>query len=375
MRTTVSRMAYVDNLRILLSCLVILFHWGMTYGVPGGWAYADEPVEFPWLYFMTLHNATCQSFFMGMFFLITAYFTHLSLERKGRERFLKDRFMRLGVPLLVYGRLVTPLTSWIAWGRAEGLSYLDVALSLRAGGFGVMWFVEAVIYFTAIYVVVRAFTERLRDNVAHRPFVLKDWHVFAYAGAVGIAAFCMRLVWPVGRGIGVLGFNMAHFAQYIPIFAIGILAANNKLEDAIGLAQAKRFFLVALGFVVLLFPAMFVAGGALSGDVEPFLGGWHWQSFAYCLWEQITGHAIMVFLLGWARKCLNGQNAVTRELSGAAYATYIFHPPVIVAVAVIATPWAIPPLLKYAGLAPVAVALSFAAGVLIRRLPFARRFV
>jgi len=33
-----------------------------------------------------------------------------------------------------------------------------------------------------------------------------------------------------------------------------------------------------------LFPVMFVAGGALKGDVSSFAGGIHWQCFEYSLW-------------------------------------------------------------------------------------------
>ena len=39
---------------------------------------------------------------MGFLFLLAGYFTPASLERKGYGRFLGDRFLRFGLPLLAF---------------------------------------------------------------------------------------------------------------------------------------------------------------------------------------------------------------------------------------------------------------------------------
>ena len=50
---------------------------------------------------------------MGFFFLLAGYFTPASLERKGYARFLGDRFLRLGIPLLAFIFILGPLTAAI----------------------------------------------------------------------------------------------------------------------------------------------------------------------------------------------------------------------------------------------------------------------
>lgn len=40
---------------------------------------------------------------MGFFFLLSGYFAAISYERKGAVRFARERLLRLGIPLLVYG--------------------------------------------------------------------------------------------------------------------------------------------------------------------------------------------------------------------------------------------------------------------------------
>ena len=42
-----------------------------------------------------------QAYFMGLLFLISGYFSPQSLDRKGPARFVRDRLIRLGIPLVV----------------------------------------------------------------------------------------------------------------------------------------------------------------------------------------------------------------------------------------------------------------------------------
>jgi len=59
-------------------------------------------------------------------------------------------------------------------------------------------------------------------------------------------------------------------------------------------------------------------------------------------------------------------------MSSAAYGTYIVHPPVITLVALALSGIRLVLALKYALVAPVAVAASFLVGVLVKKLPLAR---
>jgi glucan biosynthesis protein C len=57
---------------------------------------------------------------------------------------------------------------------------------------------------------------------------------------------------------------------------------------------------------------------------------------------------------------------------GAAYATYIFHPPVITLVALALSGIRLDLALKFVLVAPLAVAASFLVGYLVKKLPLAR---
>ncbi|HEY0088195.1 MAG TPA: acyltransferase family protein, partial [Candidatus Lokiarchaeia archaeon] len=91
-----TRMLFVDNLRILLTILVLAHHTMITYGAAGGWYYRDPYTDELTSIILTICVAFNQAFFMGLFFFISAFFVPGSYDRKGPTQFLKDRFIRLG---------------------------------------------------------------------------------------------------------------------------------------------------------------------------------------------------------------------------------------------------------------------------------------
>jgi glucan biosynthesis protein C len=103
------RLYFIDNLRILLITLVMMLHLSISYGGEGSWYYEDGKEDMLSAILLTWHNATVQSFSMGLFFLISGYFTPGSYVRKSPWRFFKDRLLRLGIPILCYDFVIGPL--------------------------------------------------------------------------------------------------------------------------------------------------------------------------------------------------------------------------------------------------------------------------
>jgi peptidoglycan/LPS O-acetylase OafA/YrhL len=82
------RLGYVDGLKVALTALVIAHHAGQAYGPTGGRWPIFEPERAGILGPFFAVNA---SFFMGLFFLISAYFLPQAFDRTGAQEFLKDR--------------------------------------------------------------------------------------------------------------------------------------------------------------------------------------------------------------------------------------------------------------------------------------------
>ena len=83
------RVAYLDNLRVLLVVLVILHHFGETYTDVSEWYYEEPPSDPVSSVFLLFVMAVNQAYFMGLFFLIAGYFVPPSLVRKGYGAFVR----------------------------------------------------------------------------------------------------------------------------------------------------------------------------------------------------------------------------------------------------------------------------------------------
>jgi hypothetical protein len=101
--TAASRNAGLDALRASLTLLVVFHHAAIPYGGEGSWFYVEiKPSGAPSSIILTLFSAYNQAFFMGLFFLIAGSLTPPAIARHGAARFLRERMIRLGLPLAVY---------------------------------------------------------------------------------------------------------------------------------------------------------------------------------------------------------------------------------------------------------------------------------
>ena len=377
-----TRLQFIDNLRILLISLVAMLHLSITYGGAGSWYY-KEVTEPDAATFITLcwHNATVQSFSMGLFFLVAGYFTVSSYDRKGTRLFVKDRLLRLGIPMLCYDFLIGPAIAYPliksgAWGSAgDYIGYLGRYYSGFHIGTGPLWFVEALLIFAAFYVLWRALAKKPDAPGQSDGEVPGNTMVTLLILFLGIVSFIVRIWLPVGWAFGPLNLQFPFFPQYICMFILGIIAYRRnwlrRLPDSMG----RLWLVIAAISILFLFPILSIAGGVASGDISKFAGGFHWQCLGYALWEQLTGVALIVALLVLFRKHLNHQRPLAKAMSDSAYTAYIIHGPLIILVALAMKSITLYPLLKFALVAAISVPLCFAVANVIRKLPLAKRIL
>src|SRR5215218_2871833 len=90
------RTGFLDQIRLVLTGLVILHHSAIMFGAPGGWYLKMPTGQLAERVAFTLFVSDDQAFFMGFFFLMAGYFSVASYDRKGALPFLRDRLVRLG---------------------------------------------------------------------------------------------------------------------------------------------------------------------------------------------------------------------------------------------------------------------------------------
>src|SRR5271165_5074619 len=153
------RNAGIDALRASLTLLVVFHHAAIAYGGMGSWFYKEiEPSSAPSSLILTLFVAYNQAFFMGLFFLIAGSLTPGAIARHGAQEFLRERLLRLGAPLLVFILVLGPITAALA-ETAKGHPFFAELGWIASHAMiipGPMWFVEALLIFSAAYVALRA---------------------------------------------------------------------------------------------------------------------------------------------------------------------------------------------------------------------------
>lgn len=366
-----ARTLFIDRLRAGLTALVITHHTAITYGGSGGWFYREiTDGGRPSSILLTLLCSVDQAFFMGMFFLIAGYFAPAALGRKGPGRFVRERLVRLGLPLLIFGFLLGPLTAALA-ATARGKAFADTWMQLVAGGrfiSGPLWFAQALLLFAVAHGVVSWLQPRHALDQDRRAARDQAWLLSALG--VGICALLLRQWVPVGQEW--FGLQIGHFASYVFLYVLGAAAWPHRWLERVEEAQARRWRRVALvAFPVL--PLVGIAAGALQGKAVDASTGWSPLAVVYAFWEPFVAWGVIAMLLWRGREHWNQPSARWQRWGERAYGAFIVHAPVIVALALVLRPWGAPALVKFALVAALGIALSFAIAGLLLRLPGARR--
>ena len=194
---------YIDCLRSVMIALVVLHHTAITYGASPSWYYYElRPSATLSSLILWLFVTTNQAYFMGFLFLLAGYFTPGSLERKGYARFLSDRFLRLGLPLLVFSLFLGPLTvAMVKAAQGKGFWSSFVRLwNQREFINGPLWFVQALLMFSLAYCAWRAWFGAPLTSTQRvpRPVPSYGWWLLSAFG-VGAAALAIRAGCPRGR--------------------------------------------------------------------------------------------------------------------------------------------------------------------------------
>jgi peptidoglycan/LPS O-acetylase OafA/YrhL len=378
------RLFFIDNLRIGLIVLVVAHHVGQAYGPTGGWWYFSNPERAAVLgAFFTVNR----SFFMSLFFMISGYFLPQSLDRKGRG-FLKDRFSRLGIPLLAFVFAIIPVMMYAyhvnfrPYGPTPFLSYLSRFYFGHGSrpphwngpawpdvNFGHLWFIEHLLIFAVCYRLWRLmpFSGTKIGCIEGRP--PRSVEIIAFAVVLAAITFVVRLWYPIDRWIGLLKFIQVAFADVprdLAFFVIGVIAYRRNWFLAMPKKAGKIWLFIGLAAAVFCY-SLFFTGHAYFNGGGPTLG-----AFIFDLWEVFLCCGMCIGLMVLFRERLNRQGWLAKDLAASTYAVYLFHVPVVVALQYAVGHVALGPLMKFFLVTLIAIPATFVIGSALRRAPLAR---
>ncbi|MGW7041304.1 acyltransferase family protein [Streptomyces avermitilis] len=331
---------------------------------------------------------------MPVLFLISGLGSWYSLRRRGAAGFVKERLLRLGVPLVFATLVLNPLPQWLRLRSADPgydepyLAFLphfyDVHVDLAEFPFllqgehfetGHLWFVVLLLAFSLMLALLFRVlpADRLRpvaDRLAQATFRVR--------GAILLPALPLALLCAfAGMEEDYAGW---HRWAYLVFFAAGCaLAADDRVRTAMRRAAVPAgrlggvlFALSGPGFAVADEP--FTEMTALGMATRAFFGAAGW-----CLVVAILGHLDRrraARAVGRTPVPLpSGRHRVYAYLGAAVLPVYVLHQPVVVAVAYVVVGWNAPIPVEYAAIVIISLVLTLSVYELLVRRTRVTRFL
>lgn len=337
--TTSTRLHGLDALRAGALSLGIVLHSVMPF-VPG----------LPWLINDSVTSGAAivpmyviHLFRMVVFMLLAGYFGRMVLHRRGTGSYVKDRLLRIGLPVIAFWPVAVLLLGILA---GVGATVRGVAMpepppappgapqALLQFTPGQLWFLVVLLQCVAITVVVRAIAVKLLG--ADRSARISERIGGLLSSPVGVLVatvpylICLLLQRDSQSGViapTTILPEVAPLIAYLGAFLTGWFL--HARSDSMG--HITRQWPVHLGVaVVLTIVGFLVTPGQVSLPVHAIviaLAGWTW-TFA---------------LIGLCTRFLRREIPAVRYLADASYWSYLLHLPLLVGIEILLAdqPWPI----------------------------------
>jgi Predicted acyltransferases len=330
------RLYYLDNLKIALTCLVLIHHASQAYvSIQTGWVIQQGNIPeinnmiLGW--FMSVNNA----FFMALFFMISAYFIPSSLEHKSLPVFIKDRAKRLGIPILLFILIIFPVIGFLL--NSDGLSIIDFVskryFNLANGeiNLGHVWFLFDLLVFSCIYALLSRLhkkqpenndTKKSQKKLYYRRKAPDQMQILRFILILTVLTFAVRLVFSPGYWMPLHSFEPAKGVLYIAMFSIGILSFRKQWMEILPVSTGVIWGIVSIGMILLAPPIIIIY---LKG-YDMWATGFSLQSLIVSAWETALCVGLCISLPVLFRQKLNFTNNLLKSAAKSSFTVYLIHP-------------------------------------------------
>lgn len=368
---------FVQWLRVFLISLVVAHHAAQPYGPTGGEWPVDDPVSSIWLGVFFLFNS---AFFMGFFFFISGYFVSGSYDRKGAAAFVRDRIIRLGIPLVLVTLFLFGPITYSGSGSQDG--FVDFMLFQYIGQWqvemGPLWFIAQLLALSIIYALWRLIMSG-KNSSEPRVFSLpSNRTILLYTLALGIVGMIVRNFYHQDYWVKILGVipaEIVHMPQYWSLFIIGIIAGRGKWLQNMPSSLGPIWMAIGLiGFVIAMVTVPFIQlfPGMLPEALT--LGGKNW-GIAWGLLEAFICVGLIVGLSVFFRDRFSTPNMWMVRLDQNVFGVYIIHVFVLVGLQMAILNVDLSALTKFAIVTILGLIISFIDSFLIRLIPGVKRVI
>ncbi len=346
----------IDWLRTIIVLSLIPFHATIIFNQnPGAIMYVKDTMQVNSLMFLC---GIMDRFHMVTLFLIAGMAIHFSLLKRSRKIFIKERFIKLFVPLLTGSLLLNPITTYI-WcmnqGREE--SFFDHYIGFFTRGPGAfdglsggytpahLWFILYLFVFSLLGLpifkwLMKAESKNILDKLAD--FCFKPGRLLLLA-----IPYCLLYLIEI--------LDEKNPIAYFYVVLIGFLFATRE-EYLKAICRDKWFYLTLSIILYIIFFKCQPSDGASM--IVMYLFG-----FIVKLAKIIPSFAI----IGLFHEYINKNSKALGYLSGACFTIYIVHMIIVTVVGFWIIQYGINPILKYLIIVIISYILSFAVYEIVKR--------
>jgi len=325
MKTTIRRYD-LDWLRVIVFALLIFYHVGMFF-VPWGW-HVKNNVIYDWLRWpMSFLN----QWRLPILFVISGMGTYYALGKRSMGKFMWERFLRLGIPLVVGMILIVPPQVYferLVDGSFTG-SYWKYFTTIAFDGiypegnysWHHLWFLPYLLVFSLIlaplFVYLRKHNTRFIDWV--KRLIQRTWGIYIFVIPLYFAESLVEPFFPITHALVDDWFNFT-FSIILFFYGFVMIATGDVFWQTIAKIKYKALILGIIGFSGQAIIWLFFEDGYIIHFTEALLkvvNIWSW----------------ILVLFAFAAKYLNKPSSGLAYANRAVYPFYILHQTITVGIA------------------------------------------
>jgi surface polysaccharide O-acyltransferase-like enzyme len=376
---TRQRIVALDRSRTFITLSVVFYHSVINYthfGIGGD--------RMRWIGFdlVVLFN---DSYFMACMFLISGLFVRDSLARRGASGYLAHRALRLGIPFLASILVVMPIAYYRYYVKEfDAPQYIWHTVSVGPWSPGSAWFLSVLLVFDALavliwlaapgaFVAIGRSLNALRKHPAgaFAAFVLFSILIYlpmriAFGDSSWLAAGHYPLVIQTSRILLYVGYFFVGVAIGAGDLRAGLLAENGALAQR--WLQWLNFALAFYGTIVFL---VYVHRSGMIDLRSPPL----WWQIAYGLAFAMFSAAMTFTVPSAFLRFAAWPSRLLDAMQPSAYGIYLVHfiPLLWLQYLILEPAWS--PFVKFAIVFAGTLSASWAATVLLRKIPAVARMI
>jgi surface polysaccharide O-acyltransferase-like enzyme len=379
------RIVALDRARTFTTLLVVIHHSVVNY------THFGNGDRIRWLGFdlVVLFN---DSFFMAFMFLISGLFVHDSLTRRGAAGYLRRRFFRLGVPLLVSIFVLIPIAYYASFLRYHFPGTTDFnffhfwwhTMTVGPWPSGQSWFLWVLLVFDLIAVAIWSTAPRVFTSLGRLIAALRERPLAAFVAFLALSVVCylpMHLVFGDGAW-----FEPGHYpfpvqssrillypAYFFTGVGIGVVSLRTGLLAEHG--EIEKRWPLWLGCAVLFYGAILLLVYAHHNWIDNFASPALWWRTAYGVAFASFSAAMAFTLPATSLRLAKSSLWFLDAMQPSAYGIYLLHymPIIWLQYAVYDPAW--PAGVKAAIVFIGTLSSSWLLTVWLRKIPFVARMI